>query len=129
LDDAMTASVLAASTRGAVMDAIGWPSRAGRLSRRKPLRQESARSIRGPPSRIFPPYRLLLRWLLLVRMFVGGRGVRVTLLAMFERGSRMLLRLFVLTEVVMMGGLVMMMGGGVVMSGSLMVMFTGRMLR
>jgi hypothetical protein len=61
-------------------------------------------------------------------MFVGGRGVRVTPLAVFESGSRMLLRLFVLTEIVMMGGL-MMMGGGVLMSGSLMVMLTGRMLR
>jgi hypothetical protein len=62
-------------------------------------------------------------------MFVGSLRVRETLLAMFESGNRMLLRLFVLTEIVMMGGLMMMMGGRVLMSGSLMVMFMSRMLR
>ncbi|WP_422311277.1 hypothetical protein [Roseiarcus sp.] len=39
------------------------------------------------------------------------------------------LGLFVLAEIVMMGGLIMMMGRGVVMSGGLMMMLAGRMLR
>jgi hypothetical protein len=62
-------------------------------------------------------------------MFVGGRAVLVSMLAMFVRRFGVLLRLLVLAEVMMMGGLMMMMGGGVVMSGGLMMMLAGRMLR
>ena len=50
-------------------------------------------------------------------------------LAMFDGRSCMLLRLFVLAEIVMMGRLMVMMRGGVVVSGRLMVMLTRRMLR
>ena len=53
----------------------------------------------------------------------------VSLLAMFVSRFGVLLRLFVLAEVMMMGGLMMMMGGSVVMTGRLMVILTGRMLR
>jgi hypothetical protein len=48
---------------------------------------------------------------------------------MFESRSRVLLRLFVLTEIVKMGRLMAMMRGGVVANGCLMVMLTRRMLR
>ncbi len=41
----------------------------------------------------------------------------------------MLLGIFVLTEIVMMGGLMVMMRGGVVVSGRLVVRLTRRMLR
>ena len=64
-----------------------------------------------------------------VRMAVGRRAVLVALLAMFVRGSRVLFGLFVLAQIVMMGGLMMMMGGGVVMGSGLMMMLTGRMFR
>jgi hypothetical protein len=61
-------------------------------------------------------------------MFVGGRGVLVPLLAMFVSRFCVLLRLFVLAEVMMMGGLMMMMGGSVVISCGLMMVLTCRML-
>ncbi len=64
-----------------------------------------------------------------MRMFVGGRGLLVGLLAMFLCRLGVLLRLLVLAEIVMMSGLVMMMSGGVVMSGGLMMMLARRMLR
>ena len=63
-----------------------------------------------------------------MRMFVGGRGMLVCLLAMFVSRVGVLLRLFVLTKIMMVGGL-MMMRGSVVMSGGLMMMLTCRMLR
>jgi hypothetical protein len=62
-------------------------------------------------------------------MFVGRRGVLVSLLAVLVSRFGVLLRLFVLAEVVMMGGLMMMMGRGVVMCGGLMMMLAGCMLR
>ena len=62
-------------------------------------------------------------------MLVSGRGVLMSLLAVFVRGLRVFLRLLVLAEVVMMGGLMVMMRGGVVMSGGLMMMLARRMLR
>jgi hypothetical protein len=62
-------------------------------------------------------------------MFVGGRGVLVSLLAMFVSRFRVLLRLFVLAEIMMMGGLMMMMRGRVVVGGGLMMMLTGGVLR
>ena len=62
-------------------------------------------------------------------MFVGGRGVLVSLLTMFVSCVGVLLRLFVLAEIMMMGGLVMMMRRRVVLSGSLVMVLTGRMLR
>jgi hypothetical protein len=55
-------------------------------------------------------------------MFVGK-------LAMSESRSRVLLRLFVLAEFVMMGRLMVMMCGSVVVNGRLMVMLTRRMPR
>jgi hypothetical protein len=62
-------------------------------------------------------------------MFASGRGVLVSLLAMFVSRFGMPLRVFVLADVMMMGGLMMMMGGSVVISRGLMMMLTGRMLR
>jgi hypothetical protein len=62
-------------------------------------------------------------------MFASGRGVLVSLLAMFVSRVGMLFRVFVLAEVMMMGGLMMMMRGSVMISGGLMMMLTGRMLR
>jgi hypothetical protein len=62
-------------------------------------------------------------------MIVGSRGMFVGKLAMFESRSRVLLRLFVLAEFVMMGRLMVMMRCSVVMTGRLMVMLTGRMLK
>jgi hypothetical protein len=62
-------------------------------------------------------------------MFASGRGVLVSLLAMFVSRFRVPLRLFVLAEVMMMGGLMMMMRGSVMISGGLMMMLAGRMLR
>ena len=62
-------------------------------------------------------------------MFASGRGVLVSLLAMFVSRFGVLLRVFVLAEVMVMGGLMMMMGGRVVISRGLMMMLTGRMLR
>jgi hypothetical protein len=62
-------------------------------------------------------------------MFVGGRGVRASLLAMFVSRVGVLFCLFLLAEVMMMGGLMMMMGGSVMISGGPMMMLTGRMLR
>ena len=62
-------------------------------------------------------------------MFASGRGVLVSLLAMFVSRFRVPLRLFVFAEVMMMGGLMMMMCGSVMISGGLMMMLTCRMLR
>jgi hypothetical protein len=62
-------------------------------------------------------------------MTVGSRGMFVGKLAMSESRSRVLLRLFVLAEYVMMGRLMVMMCVSVVVSGRLMVMLTRRMLR
>ena|SRR5664280_1576051 len=64
-----------------------------------------------------------------MRVFVGGRGVLVSLLAMFESCVGVFLRLLVFAQIMMMGGLVMMMRRCVVLSGSLVVVLTGRMLR
>ena len=61
-------------------------------------------------------------------MFVSSRGVLVGLLAMLVSRFGVLLCLFVLAEIMMMGGLMVMMRGCVVMSGRLMMMLTGRML-
>jgi hypothetical protein len=61
-------------------------------------------------------------------MFVRGRCVLMSLLAMFVGRVGVILRLFVLAKIMMMGGLMMMMGRGVMMSGGLMMMLTGRML-
>jgi hypothetical protein len=62
-------------------------------------------------------------------MIVGSRGMFVGKLAMFESRSRVLLRLFVLAEFMMIGRLMVMMRCSVVMTGRLMVMLTGRMLK
>jgi hypothetical protein len=62
-------------------------------------------------------------------MTVGSRGMFVGELAMFVSRGRMLLRVVVLAEVVMMGRLMVMMCGGVVVSGRLVMMLTRRMLR
>ena len=62
-------------------------------------------------------------------MTVGSRGMFMGTLAMFESRGGVLLRLFVLTEFVMMGRLMVMMCGSVVVSGRLMVMLTCRMFR
>ncbi len=64
-----------------------------------------------------------------LRMPVGGRGMFVGEFAMFERRSYVLLRLFVLPDIVMMSRLMVMMRGGVVVCGCLMMMLTRRMLR
>jgi hypothetical protein len=50
-------------------------------------------------------------------------------LVMFVRRSRVLFCLFMLTEFVMMGRLMVMMRGGVVVSGCLVMMFARWMLR
>jgi hypothetical protein len=64
-----------------------------------------------------------------LRMTVGSRGMFVRELAMFESRGCVLLRLFVLAEIVMMGRLEVMMCGSVVVSGRLKVMLTRWMLR
>ena len=64
-----------------------------------------------------------------MRMFVGRLGMLVCELAMFVSRVGVLLPLFVLAEIVMMGGLMMVMCGCVVMSRRLMMLLTGRMLR
>jgi hypothetical protein len=61
-------------------------------------------------------------------MFARGRCVFVSLLTMFVRRSSVLLRIFVLPDIVMMGRLMMMVRRGVVMSSCLVVMLTRRML-
>ena len=63
-----------------------------------------------------------------MRMTVGSRGMFVGKLAMFESRSCVILRLFVLAEIVMMGRLMVMVRGSVVVSGRLMVMLTRWML-
>ena len=60
---------------------------------------------------------------------MSARSVLVSLLAMLVSGCGVFHRLFVLAEVMMMGGLMVMMGGCVVMSGGLVMMLTCRMLR
>src|ERR1700730_5016510 len=62
-------------------------------------------------------------------MTVGSRGMFVGDLAMFMSRGRVLLRVVVLAEFVMMGRLMVVMSGSVVVSGRLMVMLTRRMLR
>jgi hypothetical protein len=52
-------------------------------------------------------------------MTVGSRSMFVRELAMFDGRSCMLLRLFVLAEIVMMGRLMVMVRGNVVVSGRL----------
>jgi hypothetical protein len=47
---------------------------------------------------------------------------------MFVSRFGVLLRLFMLANIMVMGGLMMMVSGGVVMSGGLMMMLAGRML-
>jgi len=64
-----------------------------------------------------------------LRMTVGSRGMFVSELAMCEGRSCVLLRLFVLAEIVMMGRLMVMVRGSVVVSGRLMVMLTRWMLQ
>jgi hypothetical protein len=64
-----------------------------------------------------------------LRMFASGRGMLVSLLAMFVSRFRVILRLFLLAKIMMKGSLMMMMRRRMVMSGSLMMMLTGRMLR
>jgi hypothetical protein len=61
-------------------------------------------------------------------MTVGSSGMFMGKLAMFESRSCVLLRLFVLAEIVMMGRLMVMMRGGVVVSGRMVVMLTRWML-
>jgi hypothetical protein len=62
-------------------------------------------------------------------MFVRGRCVLMSLLAMFVGRVGVILCIFVLAKFMMIGGLMMMMMGcGVMMSGGLMMMLTGRML-
>jgi hypothetical protein len=77
--------------------------------------KETARRLRLCPS--------------LTRMFASGRGVLVSLLAMFMSRFGVIFRVFVLAKVMMMRGLMMMMRGGVVISGGLMMMLTGWMPR
>jgi hypothetical protein len=60
---------------------------------------------------------------------MGSGGMFMGKLAMFESRSCVLLRLFVLPEIVMMGRLIVMMRGSVVVECRLVVMLTGRMLR
>ena len=62
-------------------------------------------------------------------MTVGSRGMFVGKLAMVESRGRVLLRLFVLAEIVMMGRLMVMMRCGVVVRGRRMMMFSRWMLR
>ena len=62
-------------------------------------------------------------------MTVGSRGMFVGEFAMFMSCSCVLLRLFVLPEVVKMSRLEMMMRSGVVVSRRRKVMLTRRMLR
>ena len=61
-------------------------------------------------------------------MLESGRRVLVPLLAMLMRGLGVLLRLLVLADFMVMGGLMVMMGGGMVMGGCLQVMLAGRVL-
>jgi hypothetical protein len=61
-------------------------------------------------------------------MTVGSGSMFVGKLAMFESRSGVLLRLFVLAEIVMMGRLMVMMRSGMVVSGRLVVMLARRML-
>ena len=60
-------------------------------------------------------HRHLLQCPSFLRMFASGRGVLVSLLAMFVSRFSVILRLFVLAKIMM--------------KGSLMMMLTGRMLR
>jgi hypothetical protein len=62
-------------------------------------------------------------------MLVGSLGVRVPVLAVFVSRFGALLRLFVLAEIMMMGGLMVVMGGSVMVSGGLMMMLACGVLR
>ncbi|MGH6811145.1 MAG: hypothetical protein ACREDM_01975 [Methylocella sp.] len=64
-----------------------------------------------------------------MRMIVGSRSVFVGELTMFVSRSGVLLRFFVLAELVMMGRLMVMMRGSMVVSGCPMMMLTRRMLQ
>jgi len=60
---------------------------------------------------------------------MGCIRVLVGKLAVFMSRVRVLLRLVVLTEIVMVRGLMVVMGGSVVMRGGLVVVFAGLMRR
>jgi len=64
----------------------------------------------------------------LLGMFARRRRVLVRLLAMLVSRIGVLLGLFVLAQIVMVGGLMMVMGGRVVVSGGLMMVLAGWML-
>jgi hypothetical protein len=61
-------------------------------------------------------------------MFLRGRRVLVTLLAILVCGLGVLLRVLVLADIMEVGGLEMMMGCGRMMSGGLMMMLARGML-
>jgi hypothetical protein len=62
-------------------------------------------------------------------MAVRGRRMLVGKLTVFVGRSRVLLRLFVLAEIVVMGRLVMMMRGRMMVSSGVVMMLARRMLR
>ena len=62
-------------------------------------------------------------------MFVSGLCKIVGHLAVLVSRGGVLLGVFMLTEIVMMGRLMVMMRGSVMVSGRLMVMLTSRMFR
>jgi hypothetical protein len=64
-----------------------------------------------------------------MRMSVGSRGMLVSKIAMFMGRRCVLLGFFMLTQGVVMLGLMMMMCSGVVVSGRQVMMLTSRMLR
>ena len=59
---------------------------------------------------------------------MGSRGVFLSQLAMLMSCGRVLLRLFVLAEVVVMRRLMVMMRGGMMVSGGVVMMLARRML-
>jgi hypothetical protein len=63
---------------------------------------------------------------LLLRMLVGGFGVLVGILTMFESRRSVYFRLVMLTNIVMMCRFNVMMGGCVMMSGSSVMMLASR---
>jgi hypothetical protein len=62
-------------------------------------------------------------------MLVSGLRMFLPRFAMFVSGLGMRLRLILLANLVMMGGLMMMVGRSVMKSGGLMMMLNSRMLR
>ena len=66
--------------------------------------------------------------LLFVRMFLGGRRVLMTVLAMLVSSLGVVLRVFVLAHIMEVGRLEVMMGRRLMMSRRLMMMFARRML-